>query len=108
MTPAPSQPPITPMHFISRCTWKVIAALHYDDRDGVIHSHMHFMLVFHQSKCISATKCILFYYLHVRSLEFVHGFVCSLSLRCMPRALRVGVKTLYAINFFLLSLKTCK
>jgi len=34
--------------------------------------------------------------------EFVHGFVCALSLRRMliSRALRAGVKTLYTINQF--------
>jgi len=59
-----------------------------------------FMLVFHQSKGNSAIKRILFYYLHVYILVFIDVFVCSLSLRCMlkPRALRVGVKTLYTIN----------
>jgi len=41
------------------------------------------MLVFHQSKCISVIKRILFYYLHVYILEFIHAFVCSLSLQCM-------------------------
>jgi len=59
-----------------------------------------FMLVFHQSKCISAIKRILFYYFHVYIFEFIYVFVSSLSLRCMliPRALRVGMKTLYTIN----------
>jgi len=61
---------------------------------------MPFILVFHQSKCISAIKRTLFYYFHVYIFEFIHVFVCSLSLRCMlvPRALRVGVKTLCTIN----------
>jgi len=63
-----------------------------------------FVFVFHQRKCFSAIKRILFYYLQVCILEFIHVFVCFLSLRCMLRlrALRVGVKTLCAINFFLL------
>ena len=39
MTPGPSQPPITPMYFINRCIWKVIAALFYNNRDGVIHAY---------------------------------------------------------------------
>jgi len=38
MTPGPSQPPIIPMYFINRRIWKVIAALHYNVRDGVIHA----------------------------------------------------------------------
>jgi len=59
-----------------------------------------FMLAFHQCKCISASKRILFYYFHVCILEFIHVVVCSISLRCTlkPRVLRVGVKTLYTIN----------
>jgi len=63
-------------------------------------ARMPFMLVFHQSKGSSAIKCILFYYLHVYILVLIHIFVCSLLLRCMlkPRALRVGVKTLYTID----------
>jgi len=61
---------------------------------------MPFMLVFHQSKDISATKPIIFYYRHVYILEFIHVLECSLSLLCMLklRALRVRVKTLYTIN----------
>ena len=39
MTLGPSQPPITSMHFINRCIWKVIAVLHYNNRDGVIRSY---------------------------------------------------------------------
>jgi len=56
-----------------------------------------YMLVFHQSKCISAIKRIPFYYFPVYVLEFIHVFVCSLSLRCVlkHRALHVVVKTLY-------------
>ena len=53
-----------------------------------------FMLLFHQSKCISAIKCILFYYFHKYILMHFHD-VFSLLLRYMIkfRALRVGVKT---------------
>jgi len=40
---------------------------------------MPFMLVFHESECISAIKPILFYYRHVYILTFFHSFVCSLS-----------------------------
>jgi len=57
-----------------------------------------YMLVFHQSKYISAIKRILFYYRHVYILVFFHVFMCSLLLRCMLKkssALRVGVKTLH-------------
>ena len=62
---------------------------------------MPFVLVFHRSKCISATKRIRFYYRHVCILVFIHVFVCSLSLRCMLKysALRVGVETLHNIMF---------
>jgi len=61
--------------------------------------HMHFILVFHQSKCISAIKraSILFYYRHVCILVFFHVLLCSVLLRCMLKsgALRVVAKTLY-------------
>jgi len=62
--------------------------------------YMPFMLVFHQSECISAIKRILFYYFRVHIFESIYVFVSSLSLRCMliPCALRVGVKTLHTIN----------
>jgi len=49
------------------------------------------MLVFHQSKCISAIKRMLFYYFHVYMFEFIQVFVCSLSRMLKPRAVRVGV-----------------
>jgi len=83
MTPGPSQPPIPPMYFINWCTWKVIAALHYNNHDGVIYSH-HFMLVFHQSNILAPSGV----------------YFSSLSMQCMLKAgtLRVGVKTLYTIN----------
>jgi len=56
-----------------------------------------FMLVFHQSKCINATKRIFFHYRNVCMLVFFHVLVCSLLLRCIFKssAVRVGVKTLY-------------
>jgi len=61
---------------------------------------MPFMLVFHQSKCSSATECIRFLLLPRVCLQVQNVFVCFLSLRCMliPRALRVGVKKSYTIN----------
>jgi len=34
-----------------------------------------FMLVFHQSECISAIKRMLFYYLHIYIFDFIHVFV---------------------------------
>jgi len=74
-----------PTHFINQCIGKVTAALHYNNRDGVIHECI-LCIVFYQHKCIIATKCILFYYLHVYILEFIHVFACSLSLRCMPNS----------------------
>jgi len=54
------------------------------------------MLAFHQRKCINAIMRILFYYFHLCIFEFIHVYVCALSLPCIlkPRALRVGVKTL--------------
>jgi len=42
-----------------------------------------FMLVFHQSKCISAIKRTLLNYRHVFTFIFFHVFVCFLLLRCM-------------------------
>ena len=55
-----------------------------------------FMLVFHQCKCISAIKRIL-YYCQVYMLVCFHAFVSSFLLRRMleSSALRVGVKTLH-------------
>jgi len=43
-----------------------------------------FMLVFHQSNCVSAIKRMLFYYHHVSIFVFFHVFVGSfLLLPCM-------------------------
>jgi len=39
-----------------------------------------FMLVFYQSKSISAIKLIFLYYRHVCILVFFHALVCSLLL----------------------------
>jgi len=115
---------------IKRMYSEVIALLQYNYHDGVIHACVYCLinLLFHQSKCISAIKlytllppyislssfmylCVpcysdaclkssalrvgmktlhntiqssLFYYLHLCILEFIHVFVCSLSLRCRP------------------------
>jgi len=49
-----------------------------------------FMLMFHQSKCISAIKCILFYYRYAYIPVFCHVLVCSLLLRCMLKVQRVA------------------
>jgi len=59
-----------------------------------------YMLGFHQCKSTNAIKRMHFYYFHVYIFEFIHTSVCSLLLRCIlkPVALRLGVKTLYAIN----------
>jgi len=56
------------------------------------------MLVFHQSKCISATKRILFYYRHLRILVFFHVLVCTLFMQFMRKssALRVGEQSQYS------------
>jgi len=58
---------------------------------------MPFMLVFHQSKCISAIKRLLFYYRHKCTLVFFQALMCSCVI-CYYRssALRVRVKTLYS------------
>jgi len=84
------------MYFINRSTWKL------SQRSIVIivmTSFMRspFMSVFHQSKCISTIKRILFYY-HVCILVFFHVLVCSLLLLCVLRsiALRAGMKILYS------------
>jgi len=42
-----------------------------------------FMLVFHQSICISAIKRILFYYRHVYALLFSYVLVCISLMRRM-------------------------
>jgi len=46
-----------------------------------------FIFVFHQSKCISAIKRIIYYYRHVYIFVFFHVFVRSLSLRCMLKSI---------------------
>jgi len=47
-----------PHAFLKSMHLEVIAVLHYNNRDGAIHACV-FMLVFHQSKCISAMRRIL-------------------------------------------------
>ena len=79
MTPCTSQPPITPMHFINRCIWKIIGALHYNNHVGII--HWPYMLLFLLSKRNSAAKPMLFYYRNISILELIHVFVCSLQWR---------------------------
>ena len=70
------------MHFIIRCTWK---SSQYYIITIVMASfiRMHFMVVFHQSKCISTIKRMLFYSRQVYILVFFHVFRCPLLLRCM-------------------------
>jgi len=41
------------------------------------------VILVRQSKCVSAIKRILCYYLHVYILVFFNVFVCTLLLRCM-------------------------
>ena len=48
------------------------------------------MLVLHQSKCITAIKCMLFYYRHIYIIQLIHIFVYSLLLRCMPSRVACG------------------
>jgi len=84
---------------------EVIAALHYNNRDGPIHAcdfywnHI-YMLVFHQSNYASAIKRMLFYYRHISIFVFFHVFLCSMLLPCTLKStvLRVGVKTLCNAN----------
>jgi len=83
MTTGPSQLPINPMHSINWCILKVIAALHFENSDGV--NHMPF---------VQRHQAYTFFFFHVYTFAFIHVYVCSLcslSLRCMlmPRALHV-------------------
>ena len=58
-----------------------------------------FMLLFHQSKCISDVNRRHFYYRHIYIFVFVHVFVCYLLLpnKLTSTALRLKGKTLYNI-----------
>jgi len=101
MTPGPSQPPITPMYSVIGAFGK--SSQHYIIKKVMASiTRMLFMLVFHQSKCIGAVNRILFYYFHVSTVSSSSCMFLwsSVSMRCMlvPRALRVGVKTLHKIN----------
>ena len=60
-----------------------------------------FMLVFHQSKCISVIKRILFCLPHVYILVCFRVFVCFLLMQCMhkSRVFHAGVKTLHNTLF---------
>jgi len=99
MIPGSSQPPTPAMHFINRFPPK--SSQHYIIII-IMASCMRvpFMLVFHQSKGISAVKRTRFYYCHAYILVSFHVFVFTLSLPCMLKssALRVGVKTFYNAN----------
>ena len=99
MTPGPSFPAFhSPLHFINRYPWKLLQ--HYITTTLMaLFKRAPFMLLFHQSKCISAVQRVLFYYRHIYTLVFVHVFVCCLLLPIMliSTALRLRVKTLYNI-----------
>jgi len=71
------------MHFINRCTWKVLLCYIIIIMMASF-VRLSLMLVFHKNKCVSAIKPILFNYHHIYILVFFHVFVCSLPLRCMP------------------------
>ena len=99
MTPGPSFPAFhSPLHFINRYPWKL--SRHYIITTLMaLFKRAPFMLLFHQSKCISAVQRVLFYYHHIYTLVFVHVFMCCLLLPIMliSTALRLRVKTSYNI-----------
>jgi len=67
------------MLFINRCNWKSLQ--HYIIIIVMVSfMRVPFMLVFHQSKSISAIKLIFLYYRHMCILVFFHALVCSLLL----------------------------
>jgi len=74
------------MHFINRWTWKS-SQYYINNDDGVIHAcvlyYWTYILVFHQNKCTTAIKRMLFYYRHVYTLVFSQVFVCFWFLRCL-------------------------
>ena len=72
----------SPMHFINRRTPK---SLQHCIIIIMMASfiHMPLVLVYHQSKCISAIRRILFYYRHACILVFFNVLVSFLLLRCM-------------------------
>jgi len=71
------------MHFINRCTWKVLLCYIIIIMMASF-VRLSLMLVLHKNKCVSANEPILFNYHHIYILVFFHVFVCSLPLRCMP------------------------
>ena len=75
------------VHFINRFTWK--SSQQYITI-AVIHC-MPFMLVFHQSDCVSAIKRMLFYYQHI-SIFVPHMLKST--------AFCVGAKTLYSTKLY--------
>ena len=81
---------------------EVIAVLHYNNHDGVIHvCALKACVSSEYSKCITAIKRMLppLYYRHVYILVFFHVQYLCISCYCetclKSSALRVGVKTLY-------------
>jgi len=84
---------------------EVIAVLHYNNHDGVIHvCALKACVSSEYSKCITAIKRMLppLYYRHVYILVFFHVQYLCISCYCetclKSSALRVGVKTLYNID----------
>jgi len=68
-----------------------MAGFPHNNHDGVIHACvLLYVLVFPQSKRISAIKRIVFYYRHVYIFVFFHVFVFSLLLRCMFKVKRIA------------------
>jgi len=78
---------------------EVIAVLHYNDHDGVIHACVlkACVNVFYQSKCISAIKRILSTTaMYISSSSFKYLFISCCYDACLKSsALRVGVTKLH-------------
>jgi len=89
------------MHFINRCTWK---SSQYYIIISMMTSFMRMSqkLVFHQSKCICASKRILSTTaMCVSSSSFMYlRFPCYCDARLKSSALRVGVTTLHTIQCY--------
>ena len=99
MTPGASFPAFhSPFHFINRYPWKL--SRHYIITTLMaLFKRAPFMLLFHQSKCISDVNRRHFYYRHIYIFVFVHVFVCYLLLpnKLTSTALHLKGKTLYNI-----------
>ena len=88
------------MHFINQCTWK---SSQYYIIISMMTSFMHMSqkLVFHQNKCISAIKHVLFTTaMCVSSSSFMYLCIPRYCDACLKSsALRVGVKTLHYTKY---------